>query len=372
MIKVAHLTSAHPDNDVRIFHKECASLADAGYDVFEVTLNGTERIEKGVKIISANFVPTSRFNRMKNAAKQILIKAKEVDADVYHFHDPELLKVGLKLRKMGKTVIYDAHEDTPRQILAKPYLNKPVRRIISFFYEKYENYAAKRMSAIVTATPFIRERYLKLNPQSIEICNFPLFSEIEGTDLEPISFDKQEKKVCYIGGISRIRGIEEMILAAGKSNVELDIAGKWPEGLQDEMKSLEGWEKTNNLGFLSREDLLTVKRESLAGLVALYPEPNHLNSYPIKMFEYMAAGIPIIASDFPLWRSIVEAEQCGLCVNPQDPDEISKAIDFLIANPEKAKEMGENGRKAIIEKYNWDIEKKKLSHLYETLTKTKN
>lgn len=366
-IKVAHLTSAHKDNDIRIFHKECSSLADAGFDITEIALNGKTRTENGVKIEGVPLILKSRLDRMRKAPKEIYMKALEINADIYHIHDPELLRIGLKLLKKGKIVIYDAHEDTPRQILSKPYLNPFLRKIVSFFYERFENYAAQRMSAIVTVTPRIKNRYDKLNKRVVEVANFPLSNEIEsGANDKNISPASQN--VIYIGGISYQRGIKEMIIAAGLSDVNLHIAGDWPAGLEKEVSQIAGWDKVVSHGFCSREKLTELKRNNIAGLVTLLPEPNHIDSYPIKMFEYMAAGLPVIASNFPLWKSIIEKNKCGICVDPSNPTEIASAIQFLSENPTKVKEMGENGLKAVHEQYNWDIEKKKLIALYNELS----
>lgn len=365
-IKVAHLSSVHKDGDIRIFHKECVSLAEAGFDVTFILANAEIRTDKGVKIDSVNSVPKSRIERIRKTVRLIYDRALALDADIYHFHDPELLRIGLKLVRKGKIVIYDAHEDTPRQILAKPYLNPFFRRMISFFYEKYENYAAKRMTAIVTVTPHIKRRYERLKCKVVEVSNFPLTSEICPPETIANASDRK-KSVCYFGGISYGRGIKQMILAAGISNTELMIAGKWPDGIKENLKDLEGWRNVSDRGFCSRDELTAIKKENIAGLVTLLAEPNHINSYPIKMFEYMSSGLPVISSNFPLWQSIIEGHHCGVCVDPEDPKAIADAISYFANNPEKAREMGENGLKAIREQYNWDIEKKKLIALYHDL-----
>ncbi len=100
--------------------------------------------------------------------------------------------------------------------------------------------------------------------------------------------------------------------------------------------------------------------------------PNHVDAQPNKMFEYMSAGIPVIASDFPLWREIIEGCGCGICVDPLDPKKIAEAIDYLVDNPEIARRMGENGRKAVYDRYNWDVEEKKLLALYDSLLRENN
>ena len=161
--KVCHITSAHPDGDVRIFHKECVSLAAEGYDVSLVIPNTESRIESGVNIVSFVYKPSSRLSRFTKSVNLAYKKALELDADIYHLHDPELLRIAAKLKNKGKKVIYDAHEDLPRQILSKKYLKPIVRKLISSRIEKYENKVVKKLDAIVTATPYIRDRFLKVN-----------------------------------------------------------------------------------------------------------------------------------------------------------------------------------------------------------------
>ena len=133
------------------------------------------------------------------------------------------------------------------------------------------------------------------------------------------------------------------------------------------MKAEVGWEKTDHLGWLDRSGVEQVLQESVAGLVTLHPVINYVDALPVKMFEYMAAGVPVIASDFALWRQIIEGNQCGLCVDPLDPQAIAAAIDYLIANPTEAKQMGLNGQRSVRERFNWSIEEQKLLKLYQSL-----
>lgn len=364
-IKVAHLTSAHKDGDVRIFHKECVSLSQAGFEVIHIVPNTERRVEKGIQIEPVFYEHKSKRDRIRNTVKLVYQKAVEVDADIYHIHDPELLRIGLKLRKKGKKVIYDAHEDTPRQILSRGYLNGFLRSILSFGFEWFENYTSKRMSAIVTATPYINERFLKINSKSVNINNFPLNSEIEVAEPD---FDKREHKVCYIGGISWARGIKQMVIGAEKAGIPIRIAGNWSENTKQEITKLSGWSNVDSLGHISRDTALDVKATSIAGLVLFLNEPNHINAQPNKMFEYMAAELPVIGSDFPLWRSIIIDNKCGLCVDPEDTDAIAEAINYIVNNPEEAKQMGKNGKAAVKAHYNWNVEQKKLIELYESLS----
>ncbi|MEG0692149.1 MAG: glycosyltransferase, partial [Oscillospiraceae bacterium] len=175
----------------------------------------------------------------------------------------------------------------------------------------------------------------------------------------------RENKVCYIGGITKIRGLFEMVDAVEGLDVKLVLAGAFEtEELKQQAEQRPGYKNVDFKGFLNREGIREVLSTSKAGLVTLYPTPTYVLSLPIKMFEYMIAEIPVIASDFPYWQDIVDDAKCGLCVNPLDVDEINAAIAYIIKNDDIAQEMGQNGRRMVLEKYNWDIEKKKLIALY--------
>ena len=293
--------------------------------------------------------------------------ALEQDADIYHFHDPELIFTGLYLKRHGKKVVYDVHEDVPRQILNKPWLRPFVRKRTAAVFERMENHCAKRFDLIVAATPVIAERFQKINPQTIAVNNYPILAEF------PYSKDAGQPRrdtVCYLGGITKVRGIAEMVDAAEYLNGELLLGGSFEtDELRRETEQRKGYEKTRYLGFLNRKQVSELLSETAAGLVVLHPIPNYLVSLPIKMFEYMAAGLPVVASDFPYWREIVEKGQCGILVDPMDPKGIAAAVNELFADSQRAREMGENGRRLVEQTYNWEQEAEKLLHAYQWLSK---
>ncbi len=369
-MKIAHLSSAHARYDTRIFIKQCSTLAASNYDTFLIIADNLgDEVKNNVQILDVGKGVT-RVDRIINTTTKILQKALEINADLYHLHDPELIPIGIKLKNQGKKVIFDAHEDLPKQILAKPYLNNITRKSLSFTAKKYEQWAAKKFDAIVTATPFIRDKFLKINPNTIDINNYPKLGEL---DTYNIDWSSKKNTICYVGGLTKVRGIEEIVQALSQlkhQDTRLQIGGAFSEEAFEQLvKELPSWQtQVDFLGWLNRTEVSNIMETSIAGLVTLHPIINYLDALPVKMFEYMAAGIPVIASDFPLWISIIEKNQCGICVNPLNSQEISEAIDFIIENPEQAKLMGENGRVAILTKYNWNIESTKLIDLYRALT----
>ncbi|WP_180130763.1 glycosyltransferase family 4 protein, partial [Acinetobacter sp. YH12057] len=272
-----------------------------------------------------------------------------------------------KLKKQGKIVIFDAHEDFPKQVLTKSYLNPMMAKLISIFMQSYEEYVCSRLDAVIAATPTICNKFSKFCKISIDINNYPLLGE-----LSPLEKDWSllKNEIAYVGGITKIRGIEQVVDAFSllKSDARLNLVGTCNEKNTTNIISKKpGWLSVNEFGQLNREEVRDVLQKSIAGLVTFLPVPNHIDAQPNKMFEYMSAGIPVIGSNYPLWRTIIEGNNCGLCVDPENPEQIANAIDKLVTDKNLAIQMGKNGIKAVNEKYNWSIEEAKLFKLYQEL-----
>jgi glycosyltransferase involved in cell wall biosynthesis len=369
-MKVAHLTSVHPRHDTRIFIKQCVSLSKTHAVSLVVADGKGNEIKVGVSIYDVG-KSQGRFGRIVKTTRNVLHKALELDADIYHLHDPELLLIANKLRRHGKKVVFDAHEDLPKQILSKPYLRPWLARLLSCVISCYERWVCKKLDGIVAATPFIKQKFIKINQNTVDVNNYPLLKELM---VDGSCWESKKKQVCYVGGITEIRGIFYVLKALeymdGKrlSEKVMELVGTFSEKrtlLRAEMKA--GFNRVEHRGFLNRAQVREVLRSSIAGVVTFLPVPNHIESQPNKMFEYMSAGIPVIASHFPLWKDIIEGNQCGICVDPENPSKISEAISYLLNNCKVAKAMGERGRKAVEEQYNWDSEFKKLQQFYQGL-----
>ena len=345
----------------------CSSLSFYGYDVTLVVADGLgDEIKNGVSIVDVGVKTCGRISRMTKTVKRVFEQAKELDADIYHLHDPELIPVGLKLKKLGKKIIFDSHEDVPNDILIKGYLKFHLNYLVSYFYYFFQYITYPKFDALVAATPLIRDRLLKFNPNTVDINNFPLLNELSITN----DWSKKKREVAYVGGIAKIRGIFEITCAMEYTKgVRLNLVGSFSaKAIEQQIKCHQGWSKVNALGFLNRKQVNEVLAKSQVGLVTLHPIITYMDALPVKMFEYMAAGIPVIASNFPILRDIVEGNKCGVCLNPLKPKAIGETIQFLIDNPVKAQRMGRNGRQAVYRKYNWLIEEQKLLKLYKSFS----
>jgi glycosyltransferase involved in cell wall biosynthesis len=295
-------------------------------------------------------------------------RASQEDASIYHFHDPELLPVALLLKASGRRVVYDAHEDLPKQILGKEWLPTSLRRPISALSSLLESVAAKILDGVVAATPAIARRFRGHKCSVVQ--NFPIQDELAARSDAAIPYEMRESLVAYVGGLSAIRGARQMIrameLLPESSEAKLLIAGKiTPPGLEDELRGQPGWRRVEALGWRSRAEVADLLGRARVGLLLFQPLPNHLESYPTKLFEYMSAGLPVVVSDFPLWRDIIDEVGCGMTVDPTDPAAVAETLQDLLVNTMQAAAMGHRGKVAVQERFSWDGEARKLIALYE-------
>lgn len=360
-IRVCHVTSMHKPFDGRIFRKQCISLSNK-YEVCLIQANTPDHEKEGIKVYGVP-IPSGRIKKMLTS-RPVLNKALEVDADIYHIHDPELLSIIPKLKRRGKKVIFDSHENFPGVIMIKEYLPLFLRKLVSWLYVRYERHNLKYCDAMISVTPDIVNRLSQINPHSYLVTNYPIYKEL-------VDNRKWGKSVCFAGGLTKEWMHHAIIECLPNTEARYRIAGfSAYQNYEDSLKAMPGWSKVDFLGRIKHEEVNNFLQESSAGM-ALYTYDDANVNYKEgtlgnqKIFEYMMAGLPLITSHLRLWEQIVTENDCGMVVEPNDVNTISDAINFLIAHPDEAKRMGDNAHNAVKEKYNWSTQVKTLYEAYE-------
>lgn len=370
MIKVCHMTSVHSAEDVRIFHKECVSLAKAGYETYLVQ-RGDSYEKNGVHLVGFGEVTGGRLKRMTLVAHRAYEAALSVDADIYHFHDPELLPYGLKLKKRGKKVIFDSHEDTLGSILKKYWVPVPARKAVYIWYKGQQETVCRQIDAVISVTPSIVDFFRRMNPRTVQVSNFPILSDA----VPPAVPDP--KTLVFAGAINQHWSHHTIIKALEKlPECHYRLCGPVEDNYLRELKALPAWDRVEYLGRIPHDEVAGLLARSAVGMALVSHNTGNGDGKNgtmgnTKIFEEMRAGLPVVCTDFVLWKEFVERWKCGICVDPENVDEITAAIRYLLDHPEEARQMGENGRKAVKEEFNWGIEEKKLLALYEEILNEK-
>ncbi len=368
--KVCHMTSGHPAEDQRIFHKECVSLAKAGYGVYLVQQGGSYE-KNGVHIVGFGEMPKSRLKRMAQTARRVYRAALAVDADIYHFHEPELLPYGLKLKKRGKKVIFDSHELYVQQIRAKEYLPGWSRALIAGAYGVYERHVLRTIDGVIFPCKIEgRNPFEGRCRRAALINNVPRLDEFYDRYSEAVP--KRERSIVYVGGLTHNRGVTHLVKSAAKAGCTAWLGGTFsPASYQAEMESLPEYSHVRYLGQLSRSQVAETLQSCQIGMAALLNVGQYgkLGTLATKVYEYMSLGLPVVLSSTPYNTEAVERCRFGICADPEDTESIAAAITYLLDHPEEARRMGENGRKAVKEEFNWGVEEKKLLALYEDILK---
>ncbi|MGC5629540.1 glycosyltransferase family 4 protein [Georgenia sp. Z1344] len=360
---VVHVTTAHPATDNRILYKECSALAGAGFQVSLIARTDHDFTTNDVEVHAIPTVP-GRLKRMIIAPVIAWRKLRSQNPSLVHLHDPELIPFGLLWRALHRTpVIYDAHEDLELQIRNKPYIPSWAKKPASVFGKYIQAVAGLGMNGVVVAIPDFVDKYRRSLVATVQ--NYPWLRAYE----EPVDAP-DNRTFAYVGAVSRIRGVSEMCkaVAISRSGARLVVAG--PGQNEDSLATLDAESRVKYLGRVDPTKVPRVIADSIAGLVVLHPTKNHLESRPTKLFEYMAAGRPFIASDFPYWRRLV-GEDCGIFVDPNEPAEIAQAMDWLIENPSEARAMGRRGRQRFETEFTFEVEAASLIKMVDTLLGTK-
>ncbi|MGB3850370.1 MAG: glycosyltransferase family 4 protein [Tunicatimonas sp.] len=362
IVKLA--TSGHPPHDTRIFHKEAKTLAEAGYLVTYIVPRGdtnqTETVD-GVTLVPVRY-PRGGAEKLLITPLRILRQALRFSRRaIIHLHDSELLFIGLTLRLLGRRVIYDAHEDTPLQISYQHWIPAWLKPLYQAVYFALEKAAGRWFQRIIVAEPVI-ERHFPPGKTTL-LRNFPIIAPFRTATQHP---PPRLNQVLYIGSVTEVRGFREMMAACERANQHQPftfiIAGSFhPASLEAEFKRAQN---TRFLGRLSLDQVAALNAESKVGLIVPHPITRYKTNYPVKLFEYWAAGLPVVASEHGEIAKFVEQCQGGIVVNPLDARAISDAIVYLLTHEDEARAMGQRGQQMVFEQYSWEVERPKLLALY--------
>jgi glycosyltransferase involved in cell wall biosynthesis len=339
-------------------------LAAAGYDVVLIAPGKSLPLPAGVRFRGVR-AARNRLERVTRTVGEVFRAALAERADVYHFHDPELMAVGLALRALGARVIFDVHEDIPSDIADKPWIPKRLRGPVAAVAALALRTMHRGYNGIVTATPAIAKRFR--HARTVVVCNYPRLDELPGSDGR--SFSERPRSVLYLGSITELRCLQEMLQALASpsldAGIRLVLAGTFEdESLERRARLHEGWNRVEYLGHCSRARVPEVLSGARAGILLFRKAANHDDAMPNKLFEYLGAGLPVIISDTLRASAIVRRHDCGVVVDPNDPHAVAAAITSLVNSPDAAQAMGERGRLLVRERYQWSSEASKLTRLY--------
>lgn len=348
------LTSAHSALDDRIFHREAKTLHEAGFSVCVVGQHPRSEVIQGIQI-HALLHPANRMRRLMLGITLLKV-ALRLNARLYIFHDPELIAIGLVLESMGKKVIYDAHENLPFQIRQKDWIWYPFRWALIPLAVFLEYLAGRFLDGVIAAVPAIQKRFPPSHTELVR--NFPTETALSVLS-EGDSLSQRRNLVIYTGSLSRVRGITELVEAfRGLEDDELWLVGAFDD-FDYEAQTIRSLPKNVIwMGWKSHPEVLKLYRFAKAGTLLLYPTPNHRCALPVKLFEYLAAGLPVISSNIKEYTELVAG--CGLQVDPHDVPGIRNAIRKLLENDVCLNEMSVRARARVWSIYRWQPEGDRL------------
>jgi glycosyltransferase involved in cell wall biosynthesis len=372
LMRVCHVCNTHPVDDGRVFHRTCVGLAEAGYEVhlFAVSDRAEMYCERGVFI---HPLPECQSRRRRFARRfRVAQMAAEVEPDLFHVHEPEVLGAVLKVAG-SRPVIYDVHELYLDILQVRDWIPQLMKPLIGPAWDRWERRLVRRCAGVVVVTESIAQRYYRLHKKVAVVANYPPLTGIE--DLPPVSRDGM---TCVFAGLlTHHRGLSETLKALGILKgrglaVPLALAGRidsdeyfrslWVEADRLGIKELVSYH-----GVLSQKEAFVFQQRASIGLVPYLPLPYCMASMANKLAECMALGLPVVFSDFPNYREVAGTSGAGIAVDPTKPDQIADAIEYLIRNPDVARQMGEAGRRAVRERFNWTVERAKLLELYRDI-----
>jgi len=371
MKTIIHLASVHNRTDNRVFYKQCVDLAANGFMVKLIVADGKgDDLVDDVEVLDFNkFSSNNRLLRLFITSPIVTIKALRLRADLYHIHDPELLFYYFLFSPFfsSKKIVFDMHENLSEQVKSKPWIPSFLRPLLAASIKIYENIVFRHVAVI-----FAEKSYLKSFPNLKRyetVLNFPKPSWVEEkhnkSDVKEVN---KEPVIGYVGRVGVDRGADILlgsVVAINKSGRSLRVVllGNVPQEVYD--KSDFNYLKAKGLldapGFVDNNRAVEIVQSWDIGFCVLRDLPNFIESYPTKLFEYMAAGVPVITSDFPLYRELIDETGGGICIQPNSEAELTDAILRILDAPNKYYPQID------MTKYGWPGQLSKLAQFYSTI-----
>jgi glycosyltransferase involved in cell wall biosynthesis len=369
--RVAVLSSVHNALDPRVFHKQARTLAAAGFDVHLIARHDRDEQRAGVHI-HALPAPRSRWRRPAQWAR-LAWRTWRLRPRLIHIHDPELLPLLLVLRPLlGAAAVYDAHEYYADEVSRRAWIPAPLRRPAARITHAVETFAARRIDAVVAVNEHMAARFRRRGARAVAVHNFPP-GEYVGVERPRPGVGAT---IVYLGLLSSDRGLATVFeaarrLHATKRGARVRVIGRvdW-DGLPASLpRDLSAWREAGVefAGTIPADDVPLTLAQMSIGWIPFLETPNNRRTIPLKLLEYMAAGLPVVVSDLGFMAGIVRESGCGLLAPPGDAVAHAAALAELLTDPQRAMRMGEAGRAAVRERYTWAAEGRKLVTLYETL-----
>jgi len=373
-MKICHVCSSHSVDDGRVFGRACVTLAAKGYEVhlFARGERTEPYTERGV-IIHPLPNPKNRLDRLARRSR-IARMAAEVQPDLFHVHEPELLGPTIA-RAANRPVIWDAHESYMDVLADRDWIPRPLRPCARMAWDRIERRHVARCAAVIAATDGVASRYQSIHDKVRVVANYPDLST-----WKEVSPRTPDAKTCvFTGTLDSNRGLLNVvhalaILRGRGMLMKFSVAGidysQHMSQLFEKAEQLGVRELINYHGVLARRQVAELVCKGGIGILPNLPYGNNLAMWPVKMFEYMAFGLPLVYSDIPNFRDIAGACGAGIAIDPREPEQIADAIEKLVQDPGLAKQMGKAGKQAVRERFNWGQESIKLLELYSEVLST--
>jgi glycosyltransferase involved in cell wall biosynthesis len=388
-MKILMILESEFPPDVRV-ENEMLALAEAGHEIHIACSTRKNRIAyepfgKSVihRKIMTSFIYKSSVGCLKfpfyfNFWRRFIFELCKKDRfDVIHIHDLPLSRIGVEVkRKFNTLLVIDLHENWPALLKTAAHIQTIPGKILSSDKQwiKYERRMLPEADKVITIIEEARDRVAALGINRDKICMVSNTINFENLSVKSAKKSIDSLTLFYGGAINRHRGLQ-IVLKAIKMcvlknlNIRLWIvgAGSYRNELEEISGDLGIKPNVTFWGQKPFNEMLELLAESDAALIPHLRTDNNDASSPNKLYQYMYLNKPIISSDCTSLKRIISETNTGFIYKNDSPEELFLLLEKLYFNRKILEEINGNGKKAVMEKYNWNFDKKRLVNLYSEL-----